>query len=147
MSAHWKPGFCIKKPEPDVKIPEWIHKSTAFVVSVASEGSDITEYDFEGTGFLIGRPMKNSGGRSHFYFVTTAHTLKHAVFAGRDLPTAIIRYGIRVNLRQGGTTVVPVERWFAHPTDGNADIAIAPFMKSNSLASRSLEICAFLAWI
>ena len=110
-----------------MNIPEWIYKSTAFVVSIASEGSDSDEYDFEGTGFLVGRPCVNIPGRSHFYFVTTAHTLKRAVIAGRDNPEAITRYGIRVNLREGGVTVIPVDRWFTHPTDENADVAITPF--------------------
>lgn len=127
MNSVMRPGFRIKKPEPKVKIPEWIYKSTAFVVSIASEGNDSEEYDFQGTGFLVGRPIESLPGRSHFYFVTTAHTLKRAVIAGEDTPSAAIRYGVRVNLRQGGTAVVPIARWFTHPNDRNADVAIAPF--------------------
>jgi hypothetical protein len=66
MSSVWKPGFSIKKPEPKVKIPEFIYKCTAFVVSIASQGNDSEQYDFAGTGFLVGIPSETAKGRSHF---------------------------------------------------------------------------------
>jgi hypothetical protein len=86
------------------------------VVSIASEGNE-DEYDFEASGFLIGLPSEVAKGQSFFYFVTANHVISR--IKGRT--------GIRINLKQGGTTVVPVDKWFEHPTDPRADVAVALF--------------------
>jgi hypothetical protein len=84
------------------------------------------EYDFEASGFLVALPSERCKGNSFFYFVTAAHVLKGALLNGDQDPKAI-RYGVRVNLRQGGTKAIPIDRWYTHPSDGNADVAVAPF--------------------
>src|ERR1035438_689722 len=99
-----------------MRVPDYMLKSSAFVVSIASEDNE-NEYDFEASGFLLGFPSEVAKGLSFFYFVTADHVVSRIKN----------RTGIRVNLKQGGTTVVPVDQWFRHPTDRRADVAVTPF--------------------
>jgi hypothetical protein len=114
----WKLGrFRIPKPIDPMRVPDFMLRSIAFVVSIASdEGAD--EYDFEGSGFFIGLRSERCVGQSFFYFVTAEHVISR--IKGRA--------GIRINSRQGGTTVVPVDRWYRHATDKYADVAVTPFI-------------------
>ena len=102
-----------------MRIPDGLLKSTAFVVSIANKDRDHVpaEYDFEGSGFLVGLRSHHCSGQSFHYFVTADHVISQI----RS------KVGIRVNLRQGGTTIVPVEQWYRHPSDPTADVAVAPF--------------------
>jgi hypothetical protein len=101
-----------------MRIPDILLKSTAFVVSIAEdEDRQEGEYDFEGSGFLIGLRSRHVSGQSFFYFVTADHVVSNI----RS------KVGVRVNLRQGGTTVVPVDQWYRHPSDPSADVAVTPF--------------------
>lgn len=116
-SQDWKPGrFRVRRPIDPMRIPDFMLKSSAFVVSIASEGSE-DEYDLESSGFLVGLPSTVGHGNSFFYFVTAAHVTDRIKS----------RSGIRVNLKRGGTEVIPVAEWFKHPTDPNADVAVAVF--------------------
>jgi len=102
-----------------MRIPNQFLKATVFVVSIARFADDgsVLEYDFEGTGFLIGLRCKNCAGQSFFYLVTANHLVSNAN----------VRYGVRINLKQGGTTIVQIERWYKHP-DPSVDVAVAPFI-------------------
>jgi hypothetical protein len=100
-----------------MRVPDYMLKSIAFVVSIASDGTE-AEYDFEASGFLVGMRSKRCNGQSFFYFVTANHVISR--IKGRT--------GIRINLKQGGSRVIPVQQWFTHPTDKNADVAVAPFI-------------------
>jgi hypothetical protein len=100
-----------------MRVPDFILKSIAFLVSIATEGSS-DEYDFEGSGFLVGVRSKRCVGQSFFYFVTADHVVSRIKS----------KSGIRINLKASGTTVIPVERWFRHPFDKYADVAVAEFV-------------------
>src|SRR5579871_2432701 len=99
-----------------MRVPDFMLKCSAFVVSIASEDGE-DEYDLEASGFLVGLPSKAADGNSFFYFVTAKHVISRV--QGRT--------GIRINLKAGGTRVIPVDRWFTHPTDPTADVAVAVF--------------------
>lgn len=99
-----------------MRVPDFLLKSSAFVVSLVSEGSS-EEYDLEASGFLVGIRSELNQGQSFFYFVTANHVVSKIKS----------KTGIRVNLKQGGTEIVPVDRWFTHPTDPKADVAVAIF--------------------
>lgn len=120
MNYGWKPGRFRVQREDNVRVPDFILNCSAFLVAIASE-SDVTEYDFIASGFLLMLISEKCKGQAFFYFVTTAHALKDSQ-----------RYGIRINLKQGGIDVIPVERWYAHPSDSNADVAITPFQNSDT---------------
>ncbi len=106
----------VPRPIEPMRVPDFVLKSSAFVVSIATPES-LDQYDLEGTGFLIGLPCTRAKGNHFFYFVTAAH-----VVANNN-----VQYGIRVNLKQGGTEIVPVDRWYRHPSDKHAEVAVTPF--------------------
>src|SRR5579885_3264415 len=100
-----------------MRVPDFVLKGSAFLVSIAGDTGGDLEHDFVASGFFVAVASPNQPNRHHDYFVTAAHSL-------RDY----IRYGIRVNLWGGGIAVIPVERWYTHPNDPQADVAIAEFL-------------------
>ena len=119
MNYGWKLGrFRIKKAD-TVRVPDYILNCSAFVVSIASE-ADETEFDFECSGFFVGLFSERCKGQAFRYFVTTEHALSLDI-------ASTMRYGVRVNRREGGIAVIPIERWYTHPSDRSADVALAPF--------------------
>ena len=113
------PAFQGEDGDP-VRIPDDLLKCTAFVVSIVKEDREKSpieyQYDFEGTGFLVSLRSRHRSGQSFSYFVTADHVVSQKS-----------KVGIRVNLRQGGTTIVPVDQWIRHPSDEHADVAVTPF--------------------
>ena len=63
-----------------MRIPNQFLKATVFVVSIARFADDgsVLEYDFEGTGFLIGLRCKNCAGQSFFYLVADSEGWRSA---------------------------------------------------------------------
>jgi hypothetical protein len=117
-SATWRPGrFTVQRTEP-LKIPEFILKSSAFVASVASESGGKKELDLEGSGFFVGVKSIACPPYSFFYFITAAHVVSECK----------TKTAIRLNRRDNSVAVVEVERWYYHPTDSNADVAVAPIV-------------------
>ena len=78
MNYGWKPGRIIAEVLDTVKVPDRILKSSAFVVSIASQVGKTYQYDFEGTGFFVGLFSKRCESQAFYYFVTAAHVLKRA---------------------------------------------------------------------
>ena len=63
-SQDWRPGrFRVAKPVDPMRVPDYMLKSSAFVVSIASVG-DESEYDLESSGFLIGLKTENEIARN-----------------------------------------------------------------------------------
>jgi len=114
----WKPGrFRVKRSIP-LRVPDIILRSSAFVVTIANEDWNVVEHDIWASGFFVGIPCKTRPPYSFFYFVTAYHAV-------RDLKGQV---GIRINLRDGRPAIGGgIERWYTHPTDPNADVAVTPF--------------------
>ena len=90
---------------------------------LASEAPDSVEHDLWASGFFVSLPSKISPF-SFFYFVTAEHALSRSV--------PYDKFGIRVNLRDGQVGICRgVSKWYTHPSDPNADVAIAPFANNN----------------
>ncbi len=100
-----------------MRVPEFFLKSSGFVVTKESAGPTVISHDIWASGFFVGVPAAIKP-YSFFYFVTAEHAV--AGLKG-DL-------GIRINLRSGGPAIGGgIERWYTHPTDPHADVAVTPF--------------------
>jgi hypothetical protein len=103
-----------------VRVPDVILKCVGFVGEVASRDSSGTVHgDLCATGFFVSLPFVGNPTQSFAYFVTAKHVATE--LAGRDI------YFL-VNKKGGGVTIAPHhgDRWFLHPTDATADVAVIP---------------------
>lgn len=117
MNYGWRRGTFYAKRSGDLRVPNFILDCAAFLVSIAHLSDQDIEYDFAGTGFFVA--LFSLDRKNVFrYFVTTAHSLVN---------TSMIRYGVRANRKDGGVGIVPIERWFTHPEDRLADVAVTPW--------------------
>jgi hypothetical protein len=126
----WKPGrFRIERPHTNaMRVPDFVLKCAAFVVSLAESDASGDVYDLEGTGFFVGVPAAVQP-YSYFYFVTAKHVVDN--IKGKS--------GVRVNVKNAEAVVMPIERWFFHPSDPSADVAVAPFKMTPNLDVLSLR--------
>lgn len=103
-----------------MRIPDVVLKCVGFVGEVTNrDSSDAIEGDLHATGFFVSVPFEDGSPASFVYFVTAKHVASD--LKGKEL------YFL-VNKRGGGVTYIPyvVDRWFLHPTDKTADVAIIP---------------------
>jgi hypothetical protein len=91
-----------------------------FVGEVAShDSSGAIEGDLSATGFFVQVPFEGGTPLSFVYFVTAKHVATD--LRGKDVYFLVNKIG-------GGVTTVPHigGKWFLHPTDHTADVAVIP---------------------
>jgi hypothetical protein len=112
-----------------VRIPDFVLKCVGFVCEVEHrDGGGVPSGDPQATGFFVSVPCEHpemqAKGACTVYFVTAKHVIDG--LAGRKL-------FFSVNKIDGGKTTIEGiigDRWWYHPTDKTADVAIAPVWPS-----------------
>src|ERR1700719_4587248 len=107
----------LKRPKSKMRVQDGILKCVGFLAEYIP-GNDWNETaDLVGTGFFIALPAVE-GRNSIFVFVTARHTIEESKR----------QYMFVASQRGGGLCafVGASERWFFHPTDSTADIAVMP---------------------
>jgi hypothetical protein len=117
-----------------MRVPPGFLKSVAFIAEVISSDSSGEDLDLLGTGFFVSSPSSVMPGTSYHLFVTAKHVMKGL----KDKKVKLI-----VNSTHGGTTTLPIigDRWFVHPTDKTADVAVIPFGSPDENKMKDLDIC------
>jgi len=96
--------------------------------------SGTVEGDLHATGFFVSIPIGENGGPPSFvYFVTAKHVAKD--LADRELYFLVNKTG-------GGVTTMPTlgSRWYTHPTDPTADVAIVQVADPRNADIRAVNI-------
>jgi len=107
-----------------MRVPDFILKCVGFVCQEDYRDSGGVPYgDPQGTGFFVSVPCEHpemsAKGLTHVYFVTA----KHVIDGLKKKPF------FSVNEEGGGKATIERiigDRWWHHPTDKTADVAIAP---------------------
>jgi len=113
-----------------VRVPDQVLKSVAFIGEVTHQDEQGNVFgDLSATGFFISIPATHFPELRHVYFVTAKHVAEDL----NDHSPYIL-----VNSRDGGQTHLTNfgPRWFFHPTDKNADVAILQVAEQPNLAPR-----------
>ena len=100
-----------------MRVPDFMYKCIAFVGEEAHRDGLKSYGDVLATGFFIAVPSRVPG-KIYSYFVTARHVVEHLV--GRESC-------LFLNLKNGGVALSAIdtpERWFFHPTDATADVAV-----------------------
>jgi hypothetical protein len=112
-----------RRDDPSVRIPIEVNKCVGFVGEVTHRDSSGVSGDLHATGFFVSMPCKARELRESrlatIYFVTAKHVAK-------DLKNAEPYF--LVNKIGGGVTEIRhvyENKWFFHPTDETADVAVA----------------------
>jgi hypothetical protein len=101
--------------DPSVRIPDFVLQCVGFVGEVEHRTSSGVEGELHATGFFLSVPCQRLCA-SHVYFVTAKHVAEG--LRERDI------YFL-VNGKQGGTiSIEATNKWWFHPTDSTADIAL-----------------------
>ena len=104
-----------------VRVPDVVMQCVAFVGEVTGrDSSGAVEGDLHATGFFVSIPLGDGGEPpSLVYFVTARHV-------ATDLKNREVYF--LVNKVGGGVTTIPHfgTRWYLHPTDKTADVAVIP---------------------
>jgi len=108
-----------------VRVPDFVLKCVGFVCEVEHRDSGgVPSGDPHATGFFVSVPCEHpemaAKGACTVYFVTAKHVIDD--LSGRDI-------FFTVNETGGGKTTIEGViggRWWTHPTDSAADVAIAP---------------------
>ena len=104
--------------DPTVRIPREVLKCIAFIGEVSHRDEQGNVFgDLHATGFFISVRSPRFSDLRHVYFVTAKHVAEEI----KDNPPYIL-----VNSKNGKPTHITNfgPRWFYHPTDANADVAI-----------------------
>lgn len=101
-----------------MRVPDALLNSVAFIGEVVNMGSEHEEIDFFGTGFFV---IHTYGDHPYPFFVTAKHVAKET-----EKPDKTIHF--IANKKGGGTmdVVMASDRWFFHPNDPTADVAVLP---------------------
>lgn len=121
----WNGRYRIEKGyDPTVRVPDFVLKCVGFVCPVEHrDGGSVPSGEPQGTGFFVSVPCEHpemqAKGACAVYFVTAKHVLDE--LKGKEL-------FFSVNKIDGGKTVIERiigNRWWYHPTDKAADVAVA----------------------
>jgi hypothetical protein len=102
-----------------MRVPDALLNSVAFIGEVVNVNDDAPEeLDFFGTGFFVTHRLHDY---SYTFFVTAKH-----VASGTDRSERTVRF--IANKKGGGTmnVVMASNRWYFHPSDPTADVAVMP---------------------
>jgi hypothetical protein len=125
-----------------VRVPDFVLKCVGFLCEVEHRDSGgVPSGDPHGTGFFVSVPcqhpeMRAKGGCT-LYFVTAKHILDK--LAGR-------KTFLSVNETGGGKETIERiigDRWWYHPTDKTADVAVAPVGPSHAAEINPVSIIQF----
>jgi hypothetical protein len=100
-----------------VRVPKEVLKCVAFI-GEATRGEDGEVYgDLSATGFIVSVPSRHFAGLKHVYFVTAKHVAEDL----KDKHPYLL-----VNSKSGPPMRLSqfYPRWFFHPTDEKADVAV-----------------------
>ena len=117
--------------DPTVRVPDFVLKCVGFVCEVEHrDGGGVPSGDPHGTGFFVsvpcGHPEMRAKGACAVYFVTAGHIIDE--LAKRKISIENRKIYFSVNKIGGGKTTIDRvigNRWWYHPTDKTADVAIA----------------------
>src|SRR6516165_1353971 len=100
-----------------MRVPDEIRKCVVFLGTVNDQGI----FRPLGTGFFVTIPSAAQATTMYVYLVTAKHVALrlggHPFFA-------------KINLTAGGSTFLhgrAEQKWYYHPTDASADVAIIPY--------------------
>jgi hypothetical protein len=114
-------GFRIeRKDDPTVRVPDEVLKCVGFIGEVEHQDETGMYGEHRATGFFVAIPCESQHLKHSrtVYFVTAKHVAE-------EFKNSHISFW--VNRKGGGVTTVPDivgERWWFHPTDETADVAI-----------------------
>jgi hypothetical protein len=123
----------------DMRVPDVIKKCVVFLGRLQIIRGNFASLSPEGTGFLVGVPSEfdpPESGQAFHYLVTAKHVIDGLVGA---------ESGARMNRKDGGTEIVGLSgKWWFHPSDPTADVAVTP-VGMDVEAVRELDLISFPA--
>jgi hypothetical protein len=122
--------------DPSVRIPDFVLKCVGFIGEVTHRDSSGVSGDLLATGFFVTVPAESPQlvGMISLFFVTARHVAND--LAGREPFFLVNKIG-------GGVTHLlsfPGGKWWLHPTDPTADIAIIPVNWQPGLDIKAVDI-------
>ncbi len=101
-----------------MRIPDEVRKCVVYLGLEESIGSTMQK-KYRGTGFFVGIQSTKIPGASYLYLVTAKHVATKLI--GKT-------FYVRLNTTNGKSLDIPCNpsRWWFHPTDDAADVAILP---------------------
>ncbi|MFA6561799.1 MAG: hypothetical protein WCV00_07800 [Verrucomicrobiia bacterium] len=122
-------------------MPEQIKKCVVFLGTESNSGQQL---EFRATGFLVRIEDPQPDGPRYFnYLVTAKHVAKQ--LEGKN-------FAVRVNTRDGKSMLVHSDgggantKWFFHPTDAFADVAVFPWVSSDAFNADYVELLTAMFW-
>ncbi len=116
-----------------MRVPSQIRRCVAFL---AVESPDAANTRLVGTAFYVSLPAATLRGARFGYLVTARHVAR--LFEGSD------RFVVRVNTRDGKSTVLPVhQRWWYHPVDASVDVAVSPWSPPEHIECETIPLSMF----
>jgi hypothetical protein len=107
-------------PNFNMRIPDEVRKCVVYLGSESGNGSPPQNIKYGGTGFFIGVGAKKVPDASFMFLVTAKHVAD--ALKGKTV-------WVRVNRKNGTSMNLKVNeptKWFFHPTDKAADVALMP---------------------
>ena len=140
LVPRWNGRFRIERGyDPTVRVPDFVLKCVGFVCPVEHRDSGgVPSGEPQGTGFFVSVPCEHpemlAKGACTVYFVTAKHVLDE--LKGRKIFFSVNKIG------GGKTTIERIigDRWWHHPTDSTADVAVAPVWPSHDADLISVNI-------
>jgi hypothetical protein len=105
-------------PNFDMRIPDTVRKCVVYLG--VGTGSSVQNIHYGGTGFFIAKTSKKAAGASFLFLVTAKHVAEELI--GKQ-------FYVRVNTTNGKFMHLQVAndlKWYFHPTDNAADVALVP---------------------
>ena len=120
-------------------IPDEVRKCVVYLGIDDGRGAPPESIAYKGTGFFVGVPARKVPGASFMFLVTAKHVAD--ALSGK-------RFWVRANLKNGKSMnlqSVANQRWFFHPTDKAADVALFPIsLDQEAFDFTALPIAMFL---
>jgi len=107
-------------PNFNMRIPDEVRKCVVYLGIESGPGTPPQNIKYGGTGFFVGVPAKKVHEASFMFLVTAKH-VADALGSGAFWVRANLKNGKSMNLR-----CVENQKWFLHPTDKAADVALIP---------------------
>ncbi len=120
-----------------MRVPESILKCVGYVMEMVHRDEYGTYGEHRATGFFVSVPGPPRSNRIFIYFVTAKHVAE-------DLQEKKVYF--LVNAKEGGTTKIASgpSRWWTHPTDETADVALVNISYQADVDFKSMSIADFV---
>jgi hypothetical protein len=115
----WPIRRLCRREAPDLmRVPDGLINSVAFIGEVVNTDGSQEDIDFFGTGFFV---VHRWYEHPYTFLITAKHVAKET-----ERPDRTIRF--IANKKGGGTmnVIMASDRWYFHPSDPTADVAILP---------------------